>query len=55
MAQNGKFNSEIPRFSGDQNERQKQLEDYLYHLEENLRIAFTRIERRLDKLEEKEE
>ena len=44
MAQQGKFNTEIPRFSGDQEERWRQLENYLFRLEENLRFAFSQLE-----------
>lgn len=54
MAQQGKFNSDIPRFSGDSEERWRALENYLYRLEENLKFALGRLEEKLKEVEKKE-
>lgn len=54
MAQQGKFNAEIPRFTGNSEERWRQLEDYIYRLEENLKFALGRLEEKLKEAEKKE-
>lgn len=54
MAQQGKFNVEIPRFTGNSEERWRQLEDYIYRLEENLRVALKRLEEQVEGIKKEE-
>lgn len=44
MTGTGKFAAELPSFGGDEAKRWKQLENYLYRLNEQLRFAFSNIQ-----------